>query len=79
MTVSKSGERFGGEGGGYTLRHDGKSAEMIDKQRVMRRPSRKRVRNPLKGKDLIAKVGKMGNAQGEKIEIGEWQTHETIA
>jgi hypothetical protein len=44
---------------------------MIDKQRVVRRPSRKRVRNPLKRKDLNAKKAGTERAQGEKAGIGE--------
>jgi hypothetical protein len=57
--------------GPYTPRRDRKSAEMIDKRRVVRRPSRKRVRNPLKRKDLNAKKAGMERAQGEKAGIGE--------
>ena len=37
---------------GVHPRRDEKSAEVIDRQRVERRPSRRRVRNPLKRKDL---------------------------
>jgi len=38
-----------------TLRRDEKSVEVTDKQRVARRPSRKRVSKPLKRKDLNEK------------------------
>ncbi len=65
--------------GGYTPRHDQKSAEVIDKQRVVIRPLRKRVRNPLKRKDLNIRMTEMDEAMGEKIEIGDWQTRGTIA
>jgi hypothetical protein len=45
--------------------------EVIDKKRVEKLPLRKRVRNPLKRKDL--NVGKAGveRAKVGKIEIGE--------
>ena len=45
--------------GGYTPRCDEKSAEMIDKQRVVRRPLRKRVCNSLKRKDLNVRKAEM--------------------
>ena len=51
-----------------TPHREGKSAEVIDKQRVVRRPSRKRVRNPLKRKDLNEKKAEMEVARG----ICEW-------
>jgi hypothetical protein len=63
---------------GYTLRGDEKSAEVIDKQRVERRPSGERVRNPLKRKDLNESRAEMKAMQGVKIEIGERQTRGTI-
>jgi hypothetical protein len=64
-------------GEGYTLRGDEKSAEVIDKQRVEEGSLRKRVRNPLKRKDLNeSRVEK--TVQGEKIEIGDWQTRGNI-
>jgi hypothetical protein len=46
---------------------------MIDKQRVVRRPSRKRVRNPLKRKDLNTEKAGRERAQAEKAGIGEWK------
>ena len=51
-----------------------KSAEVIDKQRVVRRPSRKRVRQPLKRKDLNEKKAEMKVARGEKAGTCEWPT-----
>ena len=39
---------------GYTPRHDEKSAEVIDKQRVEERPLRERVCNIMKIKGMIA-------------------------
>jgi hypothetical protein len=36
----------------YTLRRNGKSAEVIERKADMRRPLRKRVRNSLKAKGL---------------------------
>src|SRR5882724_8195037 len=47
-----------------TPRRDEKSAEVIDKQRVVRRPSRKRVSKPLKRKDLNEKKAEMEVAWG---------------
>ncbi len=41
-----------GTAGEYTLRRDEKCAEVIDGQRVVRRPLRRRVRNPLKKKGM---------------------------
>jgi hypothetical protein len=71
---------------GVHPRCDEKSAEVIDKQRVVRRPSRIRVRNPLKRKDLNAKKAELERAQVENFRIGEWhfeaqceQTRERIA
>ena len=62
-------------GGGDTHpRRDEKSAEVIDKQRVVRRPSRKRVRQPLKRKDLNEKKAEMKVARGEKAGTCEWPT-----
>jgi hypothetical protein len=67
--------------GGYP--HPGwfwaKSAEVIDKQRVEKLPLQKRVRNPLKRKDLNVWKAGMERAKVGKIEIGVWQTRETIA
>src|SRR6267142_738458 len=74
-------------------RCDEKSAEVIDKQRVVKRPSRKRVSNPLKRDDLNEKKAEMEVARGEpfeapfeaqgqqgkQAEICEWQTHGRIA
>jgi len=51
-----------------TPHREGKSAEVIDKQRVVRRPSRKRVSNPLKRKDLNEKKAEMEVARGEPFE-----------
>jgi hypothetical protein len=64
---------------GVHPRHDEKSAEVIDKQRVEKLPLQKRVRNPLKRKDL--NMGKAGTERAKvgKIEIGEWQTRGTVA
>ena len=62
-----------------TPRRDEKSAEVIDKQRVVRRPSRKRVRKPLKRKDLDKKRAEMEVARGEQARICEWQTRGRIA
>jgi len=62
-----------------TPRRDEKSAEVIDKQRVVRRPSRKRVSKPLKRKDLNEKKAKIEVARGEQARICEWQTHGRIA
>ena len=47
-----------------TPRRDGKSAEVIDTQRVVRQPSRKRVGKPLKRKDLSEKAAEMEVARG---------------
>lgn len=58
--------------GGYTPRCGEKSAEVIDKSRVARWPLRKRVRNPLKRKDLNVKKAEMHEAQEENAGIGEW-------
>jgi hypothetical protein len=58
---------------------DEKSAEVIDKQRVVRRPSRKRVSKPLKRKDLNEKKEKMEVARGDQAGICEWQTRGRIA
>jgi len=54
-----------------TPRRDEKRAEVIDKQRVVRRPSRKTVSNPLKRKDLNEKNAEMEVAQGEQAGICE--------
>jgi hypothetical protein len=40
---------------------------------------RKRVRNPLKRKDLNGKKAEMEKAQGENVGVGEWLTRERIA
>lgn len=72
-------EDRGTAGRGYTPRRDEKSAEAIDTQRVEGRPLRKRVRNPLKRKDLNEKKAEMEVTQGEKIEDGNRQTRERIA
>ena len=47
---------------------DEKSAEVIDKQRVVRRPSRKRVRKALKRKDLNEKKAEMEVAREAPFE-----------
>jgi hypothetical protein len=52
---------------------------MIDKQRVEKLPLQKRVRNPLKRKDLNVGNAGMERAKVEMIEIGEWQTRGTVA
>ena len=62
-----------------TPRRDEKSAEVIDKQRVVRRPLRKRVSKPLKRKDLNEKKAEMEVARGEQAGICEWQTRGRIA
>src|SRR6266404_8617940 len=62
-----------------TPRRDEKSAEVIDKQRAVRRPSRKRVSKPLKKKDLNEKKAQMEVAWGEQAGICEWQTRGRIA
>ena len=66
-------------GRGVHLRRGEKSAEVIDKQRVVRGPSRKRVRKLLKGKDLHERTAEMEVARGEKAVICEWQTRGRIA
>jgi len=63
----------------YTPRHDEKSAEVIDKQRVEERPLRRKVRNPLKRKDLRVSTAERKTVQVEKIEIGEWQPRGRVA
>jgi len=62
-----------------TPRRDEKSAEAIDKQRVVSQPSRKRERKPLKRKDLNEKKAKMEVARGDQAGICEWQTRGRIA
>jgi len=52
---------------------------VIDKQSVVRWPSRKKVRKPLKRKDLNEKKAEMEAARGEKAGICEWQTRGRIA
>ena len=47
-----------------TPRRDEKSAEVFDTQGVVRQPSRKRVRKPLKRKDLNEKKAEMEVARG---------------
>jgi hypothetical protein len=71
---------------GVTPRRDEKSVEVIDKQRVVRQPSRKRVSKSLKRKDLNERKAKMEVARGEPFEAQgkqagscEWQTHRRIA
>ena len=54
-----------------TLRRDEKSVEVTDKQRVARRPSRKRVSKPLKRKDLNEKKAEVEVAQEEQAGICE--------
>jgi hypothetical protein len=61
---------------GVHPRRDEKSAKVIDKEGVVRRPLWKRVRNPLKRKDLNKKKAEMEVTQGEKIEDGNRQTRE---
>jgi hypothetical protein len=64
---------------GVHPRHDEKSAEVIDRQRIVRRPLRKRVRNPLKRKDLNAKYAKTEMTHGEKVGAVYRQTRGRIA
>ncbi len=54
-----------------TLRRDEKSVEVTDKQRVARRPSRKRVSKPLKRKDLNEKKAEVEVAREEQAGICE--------
>jgi hypothetical protein len=56
-------------GEGYTLRREQKSAEAIDKKRVVREPLRRRVRNPLKRKDLNVESAEAKTAREEQIGI----------
>jgi len=72
VTPTGSGQAVRAAVGGYTLRHDEKSAEVLDKQGVARAPLRKRVRNPLKRKDLNENGAERKTEQGERIEIGKW-------
>jgi hypothetical protein len=60
-------------------RRDEKSAEVIDKQRVVRQPSQKRARKALKRKDLNEKKAEMEVAREEQAGICEWQTRGRIA
>jgi len=62
-----------------TPRRDEKSAEVIDKQRVVRQPSQQRVCKPLKRKGLNEKKAEMEVARGEQARICEWQTRGRIA
>ena len=64
---------------GVTPRRDEKSAEVFDTQGVERWPSQKRVRKPLKRKDLNEKKAELEAARREKAGICEWQTHGRIA
>src|SRR6266849_3973199 len=52
---------------GHTPRHDEKSAEVIDKQRVEEGPLRERVCNIMKIKRMIA-GGRRSKVQGGKLE-----------
>ena len=54
-----------------TLRRDEKSVEVTDKQRVARRPSRKRVSKSLKRKDLNEKKAEVEVAREEQAGICE--------
>ena len=54
-------------GEGYTLRRDQKSAEVIDKKRIAREALRKRVRNPLKRKDLNVESTEAKTPRKEQI------------
>jgi len=54
-----------------TLRRDEKSVEVTDKQRVARRPSRKRMSKPLKRKDLNEKKAEGEVAREEQAGICE--------
>jgi hypothetical protein len=56
--VWRVGNRDCEEQAPYTLRGDGKSAEVIERKADMRRPLRKRVRKSLKGKGLNKRDGK---------------------
>ena len=62
-----------------TPRRDEKSAEVIDTQRVVSQPLRKRVSKPLKRKGLNEKKAEMEVTRGEQGGICEWQTHGRIA
>ncbi len=66
-----NGEIGNAERGRYTLRRDEKSTEVIDRQRVVRRPLRKRVCNPLKRKDLNVKKAEMEMTRGERVAAGD--------
>src|SRR5258707_3861065 len=74
-----NGEIGNAERGGNTPRGDEKSAEVIDRQRVVRRPFRKRVRNPLKRKDLNVKKAEMKMTRREMVGDGDRQTQDRIA
>jgi hypothetical protein len=62
---------------GYTLRRDGKSAEVIERKADMGRPLRKRVRKSLKAKGLNKRGGEA--RVGEEVGAGVWQTQERMA
>lgn len=66
-------------GGGYTLRRHEKSAEVIDEQRVGRRPLWRCVCNRLKRRGLDAKKAELEMAQGEKVGAGDRQAQYSIA
>jgi len=80
--ISDGGQRIGSRGfeeGGGTHRRGEKSAEAIDKERVVRRPWQKRACNPLKSKELNVSKVEMERAKGENAGVGEWQTRGTVA
>jgi hypothetical protein len=66
------------QGKGYTLRHDEKSAEVIDGQRVAGRPLWRSGRNRLKGRGLEVKKAELGLARGEQVGAGYRQTESSI-
>ena len=66
----------------YTLRHDRKSAEVVENKADVSRPLGKRVRNSMKPKGLNERGGNDHTAREhgseDRARVGAWQTHGNV-